>query len=302
MGSAKPVSGNPVSGAPVSVRCPAKLNLFLEVLAKRPDGYHEIESVLVVLRGLHDTLTLRRAEKGVLDLTVDAPAAWGIPAGEGNLVHRAARRLLDEGKAEFGLRIALLKKVPPGAGLGGGSSDAAGLLLALNPLLEKRLPAAALADLGGAIGSDVPFFLAGHPCAIARGRGERLEPVAGVRPFRYVVAYPGLPSSTTEVYRRCAPAPEGAARGPAPVIEALRGGSVDGLREACFNRLAPAARQVCPPTADAVARLEALGLGPAGVTGSGSSCFVVLGPGTGRPTDTAKITSGWPAGAWAGEA
>jgi 4-diphosphocytidyl-2-C-methyl-D-erythritol kinase len=290
------------SKASISVRCPAKLNLFLEVLGKRPDGYHEIETVIVALRDLHDTLSIRLADEGVLDLEVSAPPAWGIPEGEGNLVHRAARLVLGEGRAGFGLRISLRKRIPPGAGLGGGSSDAAGLLKTVNLLLDARLPRDRLGEIALSLGSDVPFFLQRTQVAVARGRGERLEQVTGTRPFRYLLAYPGTPASTEAVYARCRPAPEGGRRDAGPVLAALRKGSAEDLSRACFNRLAAPAREVCPGISEAVLGLESLGLGPARMTGSGSACFVVLGNEEGRRPDLARLAKGWPAGAWTGEA
>ncbi len=291
------------SKASVTVRCPAKLNLFLEVLGKRSDGYHEIESVVVSLRNLHDTLTIRRADRGVLDLEVSAPPSWGIPGGEGNLVHRAARRLLDEGGAGFGLRISLLKRIPPGAGFGGGSSDAAALLKAANVLLGEPIARGQLDRIALELGSDVPFFLHESRVAIVRGRGERLEPVPGTRPFRFLLAWPGTPASTAEVYARCTPAAEGKRRDAGPVLEALAKGDAEGLARACFNRLAAPARAACPGIAEVLHGMESLGLGPPRVTGSGSACFLVLGAGegTGLP-DLSRVAKGWPAGAWTGEA
>jgi 4-diphosphocytidyl-2-C-methyl-D-erythritol kinase len=294
----------PPPGGPGSftVRCPAKLNLFLEVLGKRPDGYHDIETLMVPLLGLVDRIDLRIAPKGTLALAVTAPAAWRIPEGEGNLVHRAARMLLDEGKAEFGLSLHLHKRIPPGAGLGGGSSDAAGLLRALHRLLDLRFPWKRLREMAVSLGSDVPFFLEMPVAAVARGRGEVLEPVAGARPHTYLVAWPGVPASTAEVYARCRPASGGGRRDLRPVLDALRGGDAEALGKACFNRLAVPAREVCPAVADAMVRLEDLGLGPARMTGSGSACFVVLGSGGERRPDIARLTRGWAPGAWAGEA
>jgi len=284
-----------------TVRCPAKLNLFLEVLGKRPDGYHDLETLMVPLPGLVDRIDLRLAPKGTLDLTVDAPAAWGVPAGEGNLVHRAAKTLLEEGRAEFGVSLHLHKRIPPGAGLGGGSSDAAGLLRALHRLLDMRFPWKRLRELALAIGSDCPFFLEKPVAAVARGRGERLEPVAGPRPRTFLVAWAGVPASTAEVYARCRPAAPETRKDIGPVLAALKTGDAASLAKACFNRLAAPAREVCPSVADTLVRLESLGLGPARMTGSGSAGFVVLEPGGRRP-DLAGLLKGWAPGAWAVEA
>jgi 4-diphosphocytidyl-2-C-methyl-D-erythritol kinase len=292
----------PVATAAFTVRCPAKLNLFLEVLGKRPDGYHDVETLMVPLTGLVDRIDLRLAPKGTLALVVTAPDAWGVPPGEGNLVHRAAKMLLEEGKAEFGLSLHLHKRIPPGAGLGGGSSDAAGLLRALHRLLDLRVPWKRLQEIGLSLGSDVPFFLEKPGAAVARGRGEVLEIVAGARPRNFLLAWPGVPASTAEVYARCTPREPGGRREIGPVLEALRKGEAEALGKACFNRLAAPAREVCPAVADAIVRLEALGFGPARMTGSGSACFVVLPVDGGRRPDLARLIEGWGPGAWAVEA
>ncbi len=282
-----------------TVRCPAKLNLFLEVLGRRPDGYHDVETLMVPLAGLVDRLDIRIAPRGVLALVVDAPAAWNVPHGEGNLVHRAARALLEEGKAEFGLSLHLHKRIPPGAGLGGGSSDAAGLLRSLHRLLDLRLPWKRLQEIALDLGSDVPFFLEKPAAAVARGRGEVLEPLAGSIPRTFLVAWPGVPAATADVYARCVP-PEGKARREVrPAVAALMSGDAAALGKACFNRLSAPAREVCPPVAETLVRLEGLGLGPARMTGSGSACFVVLSPDEPRRPDVAALLRGWGPGAWA---
>jgi len=285
----------------VSARCPAKLNLFLEVLGRRPDGFHEIESVLVPLPTLHDTLTVTPADPGTMEIAVEAPPWWKVPPGEQNLAVRAARMVLAECRSDRGFRLRLRKRIPTGSGLGGGSSDAAAALTLVNALLGDPVPRRRLLEIGAGLGSDVPFFLHGG-AAIARGRGESLE-IARVGPtIRFLVAYPGVPASTAEVYGKCRPAEAGRARSPREVLDALAKGDGRALAAAAFNRLAAPSREVCPAVADAMMRLEALGLGPPRVTGSGSACFVVLVAGESRPIDTARLVQGWPPGAWAGEA
>ena len=285
----------------LAVHCPAKLNLFLEVKGLRPDGFHEIESVVVPIPTLHDILSVTAAPPGVMELAIEANPWWKIAAGEQNLVVRAARMLLAECKSDRGFRMRLTKRIPPGAGLGGGSSDAAGALTLVNAHLGDPVPRKRLVEIAAGLGSDVPFFVHGG-AAIVRGRGEVLE-MAQVGPtIRFLIAWPGVPASTTDVYAKCRPAEAGRARSPKEVIDALAKGDAKALAAAAFNRLSVPARSVCPAAADAQVRLEALGLGPARVTGSGSACFVVLVPGVSRPPDAARLVQGWPPGAWAGEA
>ena len=152
----------------VVVAAPAKLNLFLEVLRKRPDGYHDLESLMVAV-DLFDTLEVRADPAGTISLECDPP---GLPTGPENLVVKAARVLRDRVKRpELGAAIRLTKRVPTQAGLAGGSSDAALTLLALNEIWKLALTRDELAAIGAAIGSDVAFFLS-PPAGWCTGRGK----------------------------------------------------------------------------------------------------------------------------------
>ncbi len=290
-----------VGGGSVTVRCPAKINLFLEVLGKRPDGYHEIETVMISLTDLCDVLTVEPMAAAGIDLRVDAPSAWAIPKGQENLVHRAAKLYLEEVGLRSGVRIHLEKRIPPGAGLGGGSSDAAKTLLAMQALFQV-LPAPRKIELAARLGSDVPFFLlhsgAGR-AVLAEGRGERMHVLSTFGNFRFLVFYPGVPASTSEVYARCRPAKDGERRDPGPVRAALMGADPGELARSCFNRLAAPALGVCPVAGKAVRLLESLGLGPVHVTGSGSACFLVLPEGDPAEPLLPDLAEGWPEGAMA---
>lgn len=148
---------------------PAKINLSLKILCRREDGFHEIETLLTPI-SLGDELTIQPNESG-FEFSCDDPS---LPSGLENLVVRAVRRFYAEIKAEPRVRITLRKKIPHGAGLGGGSSDAASALLGLNELHGQKLAPARLTSLAAGIGSDVPFFLA-RSAAHCRGRGEIVE-------------------------------------------------------------------------------------------------------------------------------
>ena len=155
----------------VTVPAPAKLNLFLHVTGRRADGYHLLETLLVAV-DVGDTITLTRRDDGAIVRTTELAGV----APQDDLAVRAAAALKRETGSAFGVDIALAKRVPLGSGMGGGSSDAASVLLALNRLWDANLPRAELMRLGVALGADVPFFLQGEP-ALARGIGERLTPV-----------------------------------------------------------------------------------------------------------------------------
>jgi 4-diphosphocytidyl-2-C-methyl-D-erythritol kinase len=177
----------------MQVRCPAKVNLYLRVVGRRPDGYHELVTVMQPLT-LADTLTVTLAGEGI-SLRCDRP---DLPQGEENLVWRAARQFQEETGLAPGVSLRLSKRIPVAAGLGGGSSDAAGTLLALNELAGKPLPPDHLHRLAGGLGADVPFFLAREP-AVGRGTGTQLSPVT-LLPYWYLLVNPGVPLSTRWVY------------------------------------------------------------------------------------------------------
>lgn len=191
------------------VRClaPAKVNLYLEVLGLRPDGYHEIDTILQEV-SLHDVIEFRpSARKGIrLELLWPEGQPGPLAESEDNLVVRAARLLGRRAHGapleERGLDIRLEKRIPIGGGLGGGSSDAAAALLAVSKLWGLSLSRDELSGLGAELGSDVPFFLWGGT-ARCRGRGERITPLGepgGGEPLHYVLAYPGIPVSTSLIY------------------------------------------------------------------------------------------------------
>lgn len=173
--------------------CPAKVNLYLRVEGRRPDGYHEVVTVMQPLT-LADELTVTLAGEGI-SLWCDQP---DLPQGEENLVWRAARQFLEETGLKQGVRLGLRKRIPVAAGLGGGSSDAAGTLLALNELAEKPLPPGRLRRIASLLGADVPFFLTRGP-AVGRGTGTQLSAVT-LLPYWYLLVNPGVPLSTRWVY------------------------------------------------------------------------------------------------------
>lgn len=154
----------------MQVLAPAKINLSLRILGRRADGFHEIETFITPI-SLCDELKIEKQGRWI-DFRCDDPS---IPHGEDNLVVRAAKAFFDQTKCEGGVSIELTKRIPHGAGLGGGSSDAAATLLALNQLFATKLPREALAKLGEDIGSDVSFFIF-ESAALCRGRGELVSP------------------------------------------------------------------------------------------------------------------------------
>ncbi len=155
----------------MQVLAPAKINLFLKVLGRRPDDLHQIETLISPI-SLADELRIERQAGDQLQFECDDPS---VPSGDDNLVVRAAKLFFQETKQKGEVSIKLAKKIPHGAGLGGGSSDAASTLLALDRLFGTHLPRQAVAEMGSAIGSDVPFFIF-ESAAVCRGRGELVLP------------------------------------------------------------------------------------------------------------------------------
>ena len=151
---------------------PAKVNLSLRVRRRREDGFHEIESLMCPV-SIFDTLDITLRDEGGLEFVCDDPT---LPTGDDNLVVRAAKLFCASCGLEPRLRIALTKRIPHGAGLGGGSSDAATTLIGLNRLFDTQLEPAALAAMAAELGSDIPFFIY-QSAAVIRGRGEQVEPV-----------------------------------------------------------------------------------------------------------------------------
>ena len=252
----------------VEVLAPAKLNLFLEVLGRRPDGYHEIESMMVAVN-LHDTLTFTDDPLGEISLRCNDPA---LPVGGDNLVVKAAERLRASADSLRGARIVLHKAIPAQAGLGGGSSDAAATLVALDRLWDLQTPPERLDALAGEIGSDVAFFMHA-PAAVCRGRGEQVESVPLKEVYHFVLVCPPVGMSTPDVYRQVVPPAR-----PRPIgtiMDALAYGGSTELGRSLFNRLQPIAESIKPELTrvrDALASLGSL-LDGSIMSGSGSAYF-----------------------------
>jgi 4-diphosphocytidyl-2-C-methyl-D-erythritol kinase len=178
-------------------KTPAKINLGLFILGKRPDGYHDLETLFQMI-SLYDTVEWESL-KSTIELVCDNP---NVPIDESNLMIRAARLLQEAAPGETGLgcRMVLTKKIPMGAGLAGGSGNAAGVLMGLNRLWDLKLKSDALSAIAARLGSDIPFFLSA-PSALGQGRGESLTPLPSPKKFHVIVVFPRVSMATAEVYQ-----------------------------------------------------------------------------------------------------
>lgn len=257
----------------------AKVNLGLSVLGKRPDGYHELATVMQCVT-LADTVALRRARRGI-SLSVRG-GGRGIPAGPENLCWRAARLFLDETGARGGVRIALVKRIPSGAGLGGGSSDAAAVLAGMDRLFGTRLGKRRLSLLAARLGSDVPFFLHG-PAALCLGRGEIVRPISVRKGFHAVIVKPRISLPTPRVYARLGarPLPGGIRLRTLKtrstlIAGSLRRGDIMGVARRLKNDLEAAALSEAPALRPLQKRLASLPFLATAMSGSGSAHFGIV--------------------------
>lgn len=246
---------------------PAKLNLFLEVLRKREDGFHALDTIMVET-DLCDRLTLAPDAA----LTIECPGST-LPADEDNLVMRAARLLRQECGVTAGARMVLEKHVPMGAGLGGGSADCAATLIGLDRLWRTGQPPARLAELAARLGSDTAYFLTGGACRCT-GRGEIVAPVlAGV--LHAVVVYPGVHVPTPAVYRGGRIDLNAPRVDAAPMLRALAVGDVDAIGRLLFNRLEAVVLPQFPAVARTMDALRAFDPVAVRMSGSGSAVFAL---------------------------
>jgi 4-diphosphocytidyl-2-C-methyl-D-erythritol kinase len=252
---------------------PAKLNLFLHVTGRRPDGYHELQTVFQLI-DLCDSVAATVREDGLIERP-EGPAE--VPA-EADLVVRAARSLQAASASPLGATLKVHKRIPLGGGLGGGSSDAATTLLALNHLWGCRLPIEALARLGLPLGADVPVFVRGFS-AWAEGIGERLVPIE-LPPRWYVIIHPGVGVSTREVFQ----SPELTRNSPLITIRAF-------FEAGGRNDCEPVVRARCPEVAAALDWLSRYA--PARLTGTGSCIFASCASAIEAERIAARVPEEW---------
>lgn len=267
------------------VEAPAKINLFLEVLGKRPDGYHDIRSFLTPI-SLHDELTIAARADGRVETVMDVcgiPDIVGVDLAdsEGNLATRAARLLQAETGCTQGVDIRIRKQIPVGGGLGGGSADAAAVLTTLNRLWGTGLSRARLMELGARLGSDIPALLHGG-AVLAEGVGDRVTPVASApagprAEWWMVIVNPGFSTSTGDIYQRYRNRLTSAAEFYNNMRLALMTGNARLAAASLFNSLEKTVFDKYPLIRLMVDGLKTAGAWGALVSGSGSSLYALTG-------------------------
>lgn len=278
---------NPAARAPrmlLGLPAPAKLNLFLHVIGRRGDGKHLLESIFILI-DLADTVDLVDLPEGRIERTGDLECA-----AESDLCLRAAaalRAAAGPAAAGKGARITVTKRIPAGAGMGGGSSDAATTLIGLNRLWKLGLPRAELARIGEGLGADVPFFIHGQN-AFVEGIGERISPLP-VPPAEYAVIWPGRGVSTAKIFASPSLTRDSESQRIRVFSDLLRTRwpELPGR-----NDLQKTAAAIEPVILDALAALAPLG--EARMTGSGSAVFALIRPGSPEPAlEMKRLPAGW---------
>jgi 4-diphosphocytidyl-2-C-methyl-D-erythritol kinase len=252
------------------VRAPAKLNLSLLIAGKRPDGFHEIETVMAKI-DWYDEIRIEPGQQDGIEFLCAGPC-WA-PADRTNLVYRAAELLLSARKAPR-VRLTLTKNIPAGSGLGSGSSDAAATLLGLAKYLQLELSQSQLMERAARLGSDVAFFLNG-PLALCTGRGEKVTALTAPFPFAALLILPHVNSSTKEVYAHYVHDPARYRQAHGQIQTYIHKNRVDLAAQLCVNMLQRSCFHLYEELGELKKTLEALGVGPVCLSGSGSTLFCI---------------------------
>ncbi|ANA80216.1 4-diphosphocytidyl-2C-methyl-D-erythritol kinase [Paenibacillus vortex V453] len=264
-------------------KAPAKINLMLDVLHKRPDGFHEVEMVMTMI-DLADRLEMSEQRRDTIIITSQAGY---IPLDEKNLAFQAARLIKERYDVKKGVHIHLDKKIPVAAGLAGGSSDAAATLRGLNRLWELNIPQQELLALGAELGSDVPFCVTGGT-ALATGRGEVLTPIPNPPQCWVIVAKPPINVSTAEVYGRLRSEQIQHHPSAERMVEALSQGSFQLMCQSLGNVLEEVTLKMHPEVQQLKEGMLKLGADGALMSGSGPTVFGLVS----KESKVARIYNG----------
>jgi 4-diphosphocytidyl-2-C-methyl-D-erythritol kinase len=254
------------------VRAPAKINLSLLVAGKRPDGFHELETVMAKVN-FYDEILIEPGRKAGIELICKGPH-WA-PEGKDNLVYQACEMLLNSSGQFADIKITLTKNIPAGSGLGSASSDAAATLLGINKYMEFGLGNRKLAKLAEKLGSDVAFFLDG-PLAFCTGKGEKIKKLTKIFDFSALLILPDVSVSTKKVYANYRHDASAYEQLSARINNYVREKRFDLVLEMCANMLRTSSFSLYRELAELKASIESFGIGPLCLSGSGSALFLVV--------------------------
>ena len=253
------------------VRAPAKINLSLLVAGKRPDGFHEIETVMAKI-DWYDEILIEPKEKGI-ELICEGPE-WA-PQGEENIINRACEMLLERCTINAGIKITLTKNIPAGSGLGSASSDAAATLIGVNNFLKLGMSKQQLAKIAAELGSDVAFFL-GAPLAFCTGKGEKIKKINKKFNFMALLFLPAVSVSTKKVYSNYKHNKDTYKTLNKQINSFLQKNRVDLAAKLCANMLQVSSFHICSKVAKLKKKIESFGVGPICLSGSGSTIYCII--------------------------
>jgi 4-diphosphocytidyl-2-C-methyl-D-erythritol kinase len=262
-------------GDTLLVRAPAKINLSLLIAGKRPDGFHEIETVMAKV-DWYDEIRIEPGQTAAIELLCEGPR-WA-PQDQTNLVYRAAEQILRETGQTRGVRLTLVKNIPAGSGLGSASSDAAATLLGLNRYWNLGLSQSRLVEMAARLGSDVAFFLDG-PLAYCTGRGEKIAQLTGGFSFTALLILSDVNSSTKEVYANYRHDPALYEQLHARITAFLSQDRIDSVAQMGANMLQESCFELYEELRQRKKAIKALNVGPVCLSGSGSTMFLLFGRG-----------------------
>lgn len=252
----------------INLKAPAKVNLHLDVLAKRRDGFHDIETIFEKI-GLCDEISLSRQRQGIRVFCRHKD----VPKDASNLGFRAAQALLAKTACAGGVRIKIVKRIPVACGLGGGSSDAASVLLGLNELLGLKQTRPQLLKIAKELGADVPFFILRERSAIGRGKGDKLTPLRVERENWYILVIPEFKVFTPMMYRALRIALTKVPRSVKIVLHALKTGNLTAFDKYSYNSFEPVLIKKYREISEIKKALKSCGVSAAKVSGSGPCVF-----------------------------
>jgi 4-diphosphocytidyl-2-C-methyl-D-erythritol kinase len=261
-----------VVGDGLLVRAPAKINLSLLIAGRRPDGFHEIETLMAKV-DLYDELLFERGEKDGIELICQGPH-WA-PEGEDNLVYRACEALFEASGVKTPVRATLTKNVPAASGLGGGSSDATAALLGLDRFANLGATAEDIGEIACQLGSDIAFFLGG-PLAFCTGRGEKIQQIEEKFSFRAILALPDVSVATKSVYENYAHNQVLYDRLSGRINGLIAKNKFDSVAAMCANMLEKSCLELHRELLELKSHLESLGVGRVCLSGSGSAMFCMI--------------------------